>query len=176
MTAGAILLLSALVFFCDSATLLALALATAAHELGHWAVLCALGARVSRICADAGGLCMEHSGALSRGAEIAAALAGPLAGALLCVLCALAGERTGSTFLYEVAGVSAALTVFNLLPALPLDGGRVLETLCGTRAVAVSGLITALLLLSAGLAMVLLGMGAWCLAAAAVLTLYQAHL
>ena len=62
--------------------------------------------------------------------------------------------------LVSSSGLSLVLSLFNLLPAPPLDGGRIAEALLGRRACSLLGLITAGLTLSAGLYAVARGYGA----------------
>ena len=93
-------------------------------------------------------------------------LAGPAAG----LLYALAAMRAAGQGLRMSGAVSLLLSCFNLLPALPLDGGRALALLCRARTVRACSLGTALLLMAAGLwalfeygSLSLLVMGGWLL-------------
>jgi Zn-dependent protease len=114
------------------------------HELGH-----ALVARRNGI--EVGGIELWLLGGLARmrpartpGAEFAVAVAGPLVSLALLAICfglgatvldwddfwaaALVDVRPGmgaaEAVLGYIAGVNLALFVFNLIPGLPLDGGR----------------------------------------------------
>ncbi|MGH9105648.1 MAG: site-2 protease family protein [Acidimicrobiales bacterium] len=51
-------------------------------------------------------------------------LAGPLFGTAASVVVAFWGHATGSTFLLQLAAVGFLINLFNLMPVLPLDGGR----------------------------------------------------
>ncbi|MBC5828619.1 MAG: site-2 protease family protein [Candidatus Eremiobacteraeota bacterium] len=53
------------------------------------------------------------------------ALAGPLTGTAIAVLCFLYGQQTHSTFWIAIAYTGFFLNLFNLAPLMPLDGGRV---------------------------------------------------
>ena len=106
-------------------------LAAALHECGHVAVLRLVGGHVARFRITPFGaeLRVRHSERLSYGREIAAVLAGPGANLLCaCVLARLAvsaGWERG----FMIAGIHAALALFNLLPLRALDGGRSLYLL-----------------------------------------------
>ena len=95
--------------------------AAAVHELGHWAALRLLGARVLTLRVSALGAVMTTDGRLSYGGELLAVLAGPAANLLSAAgLTALGPE-------WETAvGAPLILGIFNLLPVRPLDGGRAL--------------------------------------------------
>lgn len=94
--------------------------AAVVHELGHWAVLKALGARMLELRIGVlGAVLTVDSRGLSYGQEVAATLAGPAANLLSAVVLAGAGMETA-------AGAHIVLGIFNLLPIRPLDGGRTL--------------------------------------------------
>lgn len=116
---------------------LALALSLCVHELGH--LLAAKLARVEireiRILPIGGSIRMENPYGLSPAQLLATAVAGPAANLALMLLCAaLAQWRLLAPA--QAAGTvrsSLVLLLFNLLPALPLDGGRALYALLRPR-------------------------------------------
>ena len=161
VSAGAILLLSALYFLGGFISLSALLLAAAAHELGHMIAVKLLGGGIKSLCFEASGMCMSLCGINSAGSEAAALLAGPAAGLIFALICSYFGSKTANRLLLECAGYGILLTAYNLLPALPLDGGRAaFVLLCGIlerekagRIIEYSGFITGLFLSAAGLAL-----------------------
>ena len=126
ISAGGALGLAGLVFLMTEPFLVALLAAAAAHEAGHVLALRLCGGRVVQIRVELGGLCLMHTALCRHGEEAFAALAGPAAGLLW---------SAAMTNLWPLsAGLSLLLSIYNLLPALPLDGGRALLSLTGRRA------------------------------------------
>ncbi len=138
LSPGAILVLSSVYFFGGVKGLAAVLLAAAVHEAGHAAAIFILGGRVRQLRFDSSGLCMYGAGAYSAAGEVLVLLAGPAAGLALAYICAFPGRAASNGLLLNTAGVSLALTAYNMLPALPLDGGRallcVLSSLFGRKA------------------------------------------
>jgi len=108
----------------------------ALHEAGHWLVARHAGLPVTRLALSLVGGALELGAApRSAGAEFRVALGGPLASLLTAVLAAAAHvalvEWNADPLVAAVAAVVAVanliVAVFNLLPGLPLDGGRVLK-------------------------------------------------
>ena len=128
-----------LLLFCLDAPLgyglafaLVLALSIVLHELGHSRMAAAFGYRTSRITLSLLGGCASLV-ALPRKPwqEFLTAVAGPL---VSFVLGAVAWTLLGMDFvgsgwlaniLYYTAILNITLALFNLLPALPMDGGRI---------------------------------------------------
>ena len=97
------------------------------HELGHAAALALLGLRIRQVRFELRGFCIEYYGDCSAVGHAFAAFAGPLAGLVWAIAASARGN--GADWLTLSAGVSMLLSLFNLLPALPLDGGRILLNL-----------------------------------------------
>lgn len=123
---GAIFVLAFVYFFGGIISLAAVVLAAAVHEAGHAAAISALGGKIRRMSFDSSGLCMSSTGIYSTVGEVSILLAGPLAGLALAYICAKLGSASVNSFLLRTAGISLVLTIYNMLPALPLDGGRAL--------------------------------------------------
>lgn len=109
------------------------------HELGH-----ALQARRDDVEIDGitlwlfGGVAKFKGELPSAGAELRIALAGPLVSLAIGALCialavSLALPEAADGVVAWLGYVNTALLVFNLVPALPLDGGRVLRALLWLR-------------------------------------------
>ncbi|WP_084963548.1 site-2 protease family protein [Thermoactinospora rubra] len=102
-----------------------------AHELAHALVARREGVEVAGITLWLlGGVAELRGEARTPGADLRIAAVGPLT-SLLCGLVFLLLSLplpglAGATLLY-LAGVNVLLAVFNLIPAAPLDGGRVLR-------------------------------------------------
>jgi Zn-dependent protease/predicted transcriptional regulator len=104
------------------------------HELGHALVGRRYGVRVRRITLWLlGGMAQFEEIPRQRGAEAVIAIAGPLvslavAAVSRAALGAVEGSVAGQFVFGYLAYMNVALAMFNLLPALPLDGGRVLRS------------------------------------------------
>ena len=153
---GAVALLAGLYFLLPLRWCVRLALAVVVHELGHVAALVLCGAEVYGLRMEACGLALRCAPPEGTVRTIAAALAGPAAGAgLFCILRGLGYP--------EGADLSLLYACANLLPVLPPDGGRALEAvvaaLAGARAVALMGL--GVVLFARGMGLALGVFGAW---------------
>ena len=126
---GAAFLAAALFFFLRGRELLALLPAILSHELGHAAAILALGLRLRGFRAEAGGFRMDYAGETTPLGHALIAAAGPAAGFGYALLASFLWRETGQDWLCLSAGISLLLSVFNLLPAPPLDGGRILTPL-----------------------------------------------
>jgi Zn-dependent protease len=163
---------SALLFFCS----------LVAHELGHALVGRRLGIQTAGI--DLwffGGIAKMDRDADSAGTEFKVAAAGPLVTAAIVGLCVLIGVLTTGwprfwdavvlkqgadvtpalLLLSWLAAINAAVFAFNLLPAFPLDGGRIARAIAwrltgdrlrATRAAASLGQAFSWVLIGVGLA------------------------
>ena len=120
------LLLALFALLCSPLLLWALMGAAIAHECGHYVMLRRFGARVTRFTVTVFGAEMQVQDVarLSYGAEMLALLAGPATNFLLALLLGALGSRWEDAYLF--AGINLVLGTFNLLPAHPLDGGRLL--------------------------------------------------
>ena len=109
-----------------------------AHELGHAVVAQSHGIRVEKITLWLlGGLAELDRPPPTPKAEFRVAIAGPAVSALVgvffaCITAIAAAASTNQTLLAVLswlAVVNGALALFNILPAAPLDGGRVLAAI-----------------------------------------------
>ena len=158
-----------------------------AHELGHALVARHQGMVIEGVDLWAlGGFTRTRGEAGSPGAEFRLAAAGPAVNALVIVLCIGAGLAFGSfrhfldvallesgvhvtaplVLLGWLALINAVLLVFNLLPAFPLDGGRIARAVVwgltgdpnrATRACARLGQVFGVMVMVGGVALVVSG-------------------
>jgi Zn-dependent protease len=166
-----------------------------AHELGHALVARHQGMEVDGIDLWAlGGFTRTRGEALTPGAELRLAAAGPFVNTLVIAVCVAVGLAFGSfnhfldvallesglrvsvalVLLSWLALINAVLLVFNLLPALPLDGGRIARAIVwqltgdshrATRACARLGQLLGGLLVAGGVILIVrssVGYGLWC--------------
>lgn len=157
---GAAVLLAGLYFLLPLRWCARLALAVAVHELGHVAALVLCGVEIYGLRMEGCGLalrCVPPEGAVR---TIAAAISGPAAGAgLFCILRGLGYP--------EGADLSLLYSCVNLLPVLPLDGGRALYAALSAqvgeraaeRTLDALGLVLPVVLMVLGLALFARGLG-----------------
>lgn len=164
-----LLILAALALAFDrNGWLLLLMAAAAVHELGHIAAIAALGGRIERVSAGLTGMKIEYASPrmTSYAADMAMAMSGPIANLAALTLCCVAARfypPLGDESLYYFCGVNLLFALFNLVPAGPLDGGRVLRAFLmgllggdrGERAAAAVSTVSFWLLTAAGLALLL---------------------
>lgn len=142
------------------------ALCILAHELGHTVVSTVLGHPVRRVVLFALGGVSEIEREPDRARdELLIAAAGPLVSVLIAAgawagYLALPSSSLLGVLLALLAWTNAVLAAFNLLPGLPLDGGRLLRAvvwgvgasaLTGTRVAAWTGRVVAVLVALSGL-------------------------
>lgn len=103
------------------------------HELGHAAAAALLGIQVKSIqMLPFGGVAViEDKGDLTAGKEILISLAGPFQNVVMIGIAAgmihLGWWNEG--FLHYFIQANAMIAMFNLLPILPLDGGKIVQAL-----------------------------------------------
>jgi Zn-dependent protease len=127
-----LLLLGFVYFTMDGAAGLGIVLVTAAsvlvHELGHALVARRRGVPITGIELHFFGGAAQMAAMPRRPIdEIAIAAAGPAVSLALAALFGALALSTGAAPLLLVAAVNLLLGVFNLLPAFPSDGGRILR-------------------------------------------------
>jgi Zn-dependent protease len=171
------------------------------HELGHAAVAIRNGIGIAGIDLWMfGGLAKMRKDAESPGVDFRIAAAGPLVTLVITGVCFAVGAASvgvhdfwrivtlqdagspGTTLVADTCFINALLLVFNLLPGLPLDGGRILRSIVwwrtgdrsrATRAMAVAGRLLAYALGGFGVLLAVEGYlttGIWLLFVALILS------
>jgi Zn-dependent protease len=143
-----------------------------AHELGHAWVARRTGLTIQRITLFVfGGVARAAGEPASPGAELAVAVAGPATSLAVALGCEglrwlVSGLTTLELAARWLARANLLLALFNLLPGVPLDGGRALRALAwrwtgsrerATRAAAFGGQLLAAGLIGLGLLVLLRG-------------------
>ena len=154
------------------------------HELGHCFTALAMSLKVDAVTVYGfAGFTEIRPEPPTPAREFLVAVSGPLVNLVLGVVALALRAPFGSdgvagTLLFDLGRVNIALGILNLLPGLPLDGGRVTtsavwrathDRVKGTQAGAVVGLLIAGAFLVVGLTTVSSGVGLWWLVLAAFL-------
>ena len=93
------------------------------HEICHWLAVKLCGGVIHKITVGVGGARME-CGPMTNMKKLISVLSGPLGGLVLLLF---------ARWIPRIALCSWFLSMYNLLPLLPLDGGRALEVLLGEK-------------------------------------------
>lgn len=135
------------------------------HELGHAFQARREGVQIDGITLWLFGGVAKIAGQIpSAGAEFRIAVAGPLVTLVIgasCILAAIAWPQPGAvdSVLAWLGYINLMLLVFNLVPALPLDGGRVLRAALWARSGSLSAATDRAARVSGVLAAMLIGFG-----------------
>lgn len=163
---GFLVLMAALWCADESGVLPIFLLAAAVHECGHLFVIRLSGGTVHALCLTACGAVLRCSLPPSPFSRAAICLAGPAASFALTALANPLGA-------YRLAGASALLGLFNLLPVPPLDGGMALRHLADGRFTrllnGIAG-VSVLVLLAGGVLLWKSGFGGWLLLVGIMIT------
>lgn len=129
ITAGAAVIFPLLFYLDDSGIFSAVLPAVFFHEAGHCISARMYGGRILSLRMSLSGLCLDTTPFSSSLSEAVCAAAGPVCGLLWAALC----SRFPGAWWEQCRDTSLYFSVCNLLPAQPLDGGRILYALCGDR-------------------------------------------
>ena len=101
------------------------------HEFAHIFVLRRFGIPVSHIVIQPFGVCAKISTAVIKNPvhEILMALAGPFINLIISVLCFIILQYLPISLIEYCMAANLSIFCLNLLPCLPLDGGRVMRAL-----------------------------------------------
>lgn len=122
-TFGCTVIPSIMILFGYTEILLPLILAVIIHEAGHYLAVTAMGGSIENITFNAGGLKMLYnSGSFTYMQDTLCVLAGPFAGIIAAYITSHCGFLVFS-------GINLSISLFNLLPIRPLDGGKILFNL-----------------------------------------------
>lgn len=118
--------------------LLAVFASVIAHEFGHALTARAFGISTRQILLlPIGGVAQIDAGHMPPREELLVALAGPVVSFLLAgtffTLGAVLGDISPASFVGALAWANLGLAAFNLVPAFPMDGGRVFRAILSSR-------------------------------------------
>lgn len=128
--AGFLILAAGAVLLAGIDAVLSILSAILVHECAHAFATSLCGGYVEKIRFEITGLNMITSfdRAVSYGAEIFCAAAGPIINLVLGVVLAFLAH--GSELIYTISGANIILGLFNLIPVGRFDGGSILKSIC----------------------------------------------
>jgi Zn-dependent protease len=118
------------------------------HEMGHVIQLRREGIKATApmFVPFVGAFIQQKSMPKNAVAEARVGLAGPVVGSLGAAVCFVIAEAAGSDFFRALAYIGFFINLFNLLPVLPLDGGRAMAAMAPWMWFVGFGVLVALLL------------------------------
>lgn len=136
------------------------------HELGHALTGRKFGAQTAITLHAFGGYAIFPSARFTRWQDFLVTAAGPVVQIILGVIFLFISSKAGNdispfakNFLGFLAGVSIFWAVLNLIPVLPLDGGRLLASVLGPSRIELTLKISMVVAIVGAVAMVLLKAG-----------------
>jgi stage IV sporulation protein FB len=119
-----------LVFDWDLATIFILVGVLLVHELGHFLAMQLFGYTNLGILflPLLGAVATGYKDTISQKQSVIVSFAGPVPGVIAGTILYVLGQQNGNELLLTTANIFILLNLFNLLPVMPLDGGRILKT------------------------------------------------
>lgn len=128
-----------------------------AHEMGHGYAMRKYGMKVGLpVFVPFFGAFITGRGVVTPKQDCIIALAGPAAGGAVAILYLMASFAFGLTWLQYAAFLSFTINAFNLVPAFILDGNTIAKHVHGKRWLLMTGLSVGLMLLTPGMAWLML--------------------
>lgn len=120
-----------LVFKWDFKYVLVLTVVIFIHELGHLTAMKLFKYKDLSLffIPLLGALASGQKDEISQKQKVIVALSGPLPGVIIGTIVWIVSMRSGSEFLNRCGNIFIYLNLFNLLPIMPLDGGRIIKSL-----------------------------------------------
>lgn len=119
------------IYFVPFELLTAYIVACIIHEFSHIVALRINGVKIFSFQLELKGLVIEHENIDRASIELACILAGPAGGLVFAYFCSMFSRVISSQWFEICSAISLILSIFNLLPCKPLDGGKALGCMTG---------------------------------------------